>query len=79
MAKIRVFPTKASALNVRHGVDGTISMGGSMWEQDGFTSRLITDGILTIDPAKGWRGPGLASSPQMPKESSSLNVAGPKL
>lgn len=57
MAKITVYPTKQSALLMTHPIDGKVRLAGSAWEQDGYTYRLITDGILTIDPDRAWRAP----------------------
>jgi len=50
MTKIKVYPTKASALNVRHLIDGKLARAGSEWTEDGFTARLLTDGAITRDP-----------------------------
>ena len=29
-------------------------VGGSRWEHDGFTCRMLTHGIVTIDPSERW-------------------------
>jgi hypothetical protein len=54
MAKIMVYPTKASALNVPHPIDHKVKVGGSLWEYDGETCRGLVDGWITDDPAKQW-------------------------
>lgn len=61
MTKIIVYPTKASALNVKHDTDGPLRATGSQWELDGYTSRLLVDGILTRDPAKAYAPPPAAA------------------
>ena len=70
MAKIRVYPAKASALNLRHPIDGKLGATGGEWTEDGFTARLLTDGAITRDagaalPAPGGeaRGPALSAPP----------------
>jgi hypothetical protein len=55
MAKITVYPTKENALNIQHPIDGPLKAAGSIWEQDGFTSRMLTDGAVTRDEAKAWQ------------------------
>jgi len=77
MAKITVYPTKASALNVKHPTEGQLKIDGSSWTLDGFTSRLISDGILTEEPAKAYRGPPPSSSTTRPA-ATSKSAAGPK-
>ena len=48
--KVKVYPTKASALNVTHPIDGRLVAAGSQWEDDGFTARMLSDGIVTLTP-----------------------------
>jgi hypothetical protein len=47
MAKITVYATKQSAFNIVHPTDGALKSGGSSWENDGFTARMLSDGALT--------------------------------
>lgn len=54
MSKIMVYPTKASALNVKHSIDGKPKVGGCMWEYDGETCTALRDGYMTDDPEKQW-------------------------
>jgi hypothetical protein len=49
MAKITVYPTKASALNIKHPIDGQLKAAGSQWENDGFTARMLSDKAVTTE------------------------------
>jgi hypothetical protein len=55
MAKIRVYPTHVNALNVKHPIDGALKHGGSDWESDGFTARMLTDGSVTTNESEACR------------------------
>jgi hypothetical protein len=65
MPKVMLWPTKANAMNVRHPSDGLPKIDGCLWENDGFTARMLTDGIFTLDRAKAWAGNPLAPQPEM--------------
>jgi hypothetical protein len=47
MAKITVYPTKESALNIKHPSSGLLKLEGSQWEMDGFTARMLCDEAVT--------------------------------
>ena len=54
---ITVYPTKASALKITHPSGNLkVGVGGSEWPLDGFTSRMLSDNILTRDQALGYTG-----------------------
>jgi hypothetical protein len=53
MAKIKVYPTHENAGAIRHPVDGPLNDDGSMWEEDGFTGRMLADNAVTTDPERG--------------------------
>lgn len=50
--KIKVFPVHENSHVLVHPVDGKISDEGSMWEDDGFTGRLLRDNEVTTDTAR---------------------------
>lgn len=53
---IKVYPTKASALNVHHPIAGKKhNSEGVIWPYDVFTCRRLTDGSFTDDPAKAFK------------------------
>lgn len=55
MTHVKVYPTKASALNVRHP-DGAIARSdGADWPYDAFTCGRLADGSFTDDPKKAFR------------------------
>jgi hypothetical protein len=68
MATITVYPTKESALNVVHPTSGKLKLAGSAWQMDGFTSRMVSDGIVTLDPDKAWRAPAPEPAPLTPAQ-----------
>jgi hypothetical protein len=68
VAKIKVWPTKASALNVAHPIDGKPKADGAMWEQDGFTARMLSDGIMTRDEGKAFKPAPAAPAQPAPPE-----------
>lgn len=53
MSKIMVYPTHQNALVIAHPSDGPLSDQGSLWQHDGFTARMLTDGAVTTDKARG--------------------------
>ena len=52
---IKVYPTKASALNVHHPIAGKPMVEGVDWPYDTFTCRRLTDGSFTEDPNKAFK------------------------
>jgi hypothetical protein len=66
---IKVYPTKESALNVRHPSAGAARVEGVDWPNDVFTARRLTDGSFTTDPAKAFK------SASMKKAASDLAAA----
>lgn len=52
MAKIKVYPVHENCFVLVHPQDGRISDEGSMWEDDGFTGRLLRDNEVTTDTAR---------------------------
>jgi hypothetical protein len=55
---VTVYPTKASALRIRHPSHGPLRAGqGTSWIKDGFTSRMLSDGLVTEDPGAAYLGP----------------------
>ena len=47
MAKIMVYPTHENALVIAHPTDGALSDAGSLWENDGYTARMLADRAVT--------------------------------
>jgi hypothetical protein len=58
MANVTVYPTKASVLRIVHPSHGPLKAGGvgTSWIMDGFTSRMLTDGLVTMDVSKAYAG-----------------------
>jgi len=54
---MKVYPTKASALNVKHPLGHPITIAGAEWPEDGFTFRMLAQGIFTEDPTLVYRPP----------------------
>jgi hypothetical protein len=52
---IKVYPTKASALNVHHPIAGKPSSDGVDWPYDTFTCRRLMDGSFSDDPAQAFK------------------------
>ena len=48
--KVMVFAVKPSVIGLRHPIDGPLKPEGSLWELDGFTARMLTDGLVTREP-----------------------------
>ena len=61
MKHVTVYPTKASALNVKHPHGPKMALAGVLWPQDGFTGRMISDRIATEDKAKAYVPPAAAT------------------
>lgn len=52
---MKVYPAKASALNVCHPQGSATIAGENDWPDDSFTFRRIADGSFTQDPAKAYK------------------------
>jgi hypothetical protein len=52
---VKVFPTKATALNVRHPIAGAAKLEGADWPYDVFTCSRLADGSFTDDPKKAFK------------------------
>lgn len=57
MNTIKVYPTKASALNAHHPLAGAPRVEGVDWPYDSFTCRRLTDGSFTEDPKQAYQPP----------------------
>jgi hypothetical protein len=55
MTTIKVYPTKASALNAHHPTAGAPRVEGVDWPYDSFTCRRLTDGSFTEDASKAYK------------------------
>lgn len=55
-AQVKVYATKQSALLITHPSAGLLQPGGSSWPMDGFTSRMLSDGLMTQDETKAYVG-----------------------
>ena len=53
-ATVTVYPTKASALNVKHPHGPQMELGGVIWPKDSFTGRRLSDGSATTDKTKAY-------------------------
>ncbi len=54
MKTVTVYPTKASALNVKHPQGPKMALGGVIWPLDSFTGRRLRDRSVTTDKAKAY-------------------------
>ena len=61
MTTIKVYPTKASALNAHHPIAGAPRLEGVDWPYDAFTCRRLTDGSFTEDAGKAYKPPAAPS------------------
>ena len=54
---VKVWPLSGkNALNIIHPETNVkLRPEGSVWPLDGFTSRMISDGEVTVDEDKAWR------------------------
>jgi hypothetical protein len=53
----KVYPAKASALNVHHPIAGKPHVDGTDWPYDVFTMRRLSDGSFTEDSKKAYKPP----------------------
>ena len=51
---VTVYPTKASALNIKHPHGHKMTLAGVIWPKDSFTGRRLRDGSVTADKAKAY-------------------------
>lgn len=51
---ITVYPTKPSALNMKHPHGPQMAIGGVLWPKDSFTGRRLTDCSVTENKAKAY-------------------------
>lgn len=49
---ITVYPASDASLNISHPTRGKLRASGSEWPMDGFTSRMLTDKAVTLEPPK---------------------------
>jgi hypothetical protein len=54
---VKVFPTKATALNVWHPIAGKAKPEGAEWPYDVFTCSRLADGSFTDDPKQAFKPP----------------------
>jgi hypothetical protein len=52
---VKVYPAKASALNVNHPIGGKPRLEGTEWPYDVFTCRRLSDGSFTDDASKAYK------------------------
>lgn len=73
--KLIVYPTTKESLVVKHPVSGPLNVGGSEWQFDGFTARMLTDRIITRD-----KGAGYSPAPALDQAiTEDLNEGTPKI
>ncbi len=73
MQHVKVYPTKPSALNVKHPHGPQMTVGGAMWPKDSFTGRRLTDGSVTDNEAKAWE-PEPEAAPAAPAPSTKSSI-----
>jgi|ERR1035437_5432372 hypothetical protein len=56
MTAIVVYPVLEDSLLVHHSFSGPLRIGGVSWELDNFTVQLLTEGIITTNPARAYTG-----------------------
>jgi hypothetical protein len=64
---IKVYPTKASALNAHHPISGAPRVEGVDWPYDAFTCRRLSDGSFTDDPKQAYQPPPAAPKAEAEK------------
>ncbi len=60
---IEVWPTKRSAVNLKHPHGPMLAIAGALWPQDSFTARRLRDGSATKDASKVYVPPKEADAP----------------
>lgn len=79
---IKVYPTKASALNAHHPSGAKSRSEGELWPYDVFTMRRLTDGSFTEDPSKAYKAAAEAtekSPAPKPAEPAAAAASAPKM
>lgn len=66
MTQIMVYPTTRNSLVMRHPVNGPLTIGGSLWDEDGVTARALMEGAITTDKAAGFRDASIATDVSKP-------------
>jgi hypothetical protein len=79
----KIYPTKASALNVHHPLAGAPRLEGVDWPYDAFTCSRLTDGSFTEDETKAYKPPPASAEVAKPAaptrdEAREANLGGPK-
>lgn len=60
---VKVYPTKRTAVGLKHPHGPVLLITGSLWPQDSFTARRLTDGAVTKDASKVYVPPVAPASP----------------
>lgn len=55
--QIMVYPATKNSLVIRHPISGPLVIGGSLWEEDAFTMRMLTEFAITTNKASGFNEP----------------------
>jgi hypothetical protein len=57
---IKVWPTKKSAVGLKHPFGPVLAIAGAQWPKDSFTARRLRDGSVTEDQTKVYVAPAPA-------------------
>lgn len=71
--RIAVLPNKDSAIGMAHPIDGPLKKDGSLWLDDLFTARRLTDGSIIRTPEK-IEGEGQVEGAEVKTPDAELNV-----
>lgn len=52
MSTIKVWPAKASAVDLKHPHGPKLALAGALWPEDSFTARRLRDGAATLEADK---------------------------
>ncbi len=73
---VKVYPTKKTAFGLKHPHGPALLITGSLWPQDSFTARRLTDGSVTKDASKVYVPPATpAASPDASAPTASASTA----
>jgi hypothetical protein len=72
---MKLYPTKASALNVHHPIAGKPLIEGVDWPYDVFTCRRISDGSFTEDETKAYKPPPEEAKAAAEKPAAAAGIA----
>ncbi len=72
---VKVYPTKKTAVGLKHPHGPALLIAGSLWPQDSFTARRLTDGSVTKDASKVYVPAAPAPSPATTAPTSSAPAA----